>query len=108
MAAVRKINADTAAVLIESGVIAPEEARKQIATDPDSLYDGLEELPDVSIEPPEDDDATATGGQGKETAQGSLTRPEKRKKILGAAKDPTEHVATGGAEGREFGANASA
>jgi phage-related protein (TIGR01555 family) len=41
-AAVQKTKADTAAVFIESGVIAPEDERTRIAADPESSYHGLE------------------------------------------------------------------
>lgn len=49
-AAVRKTDADTDAVLIESGVLAPAESRERLASDPESAYAGLEGEPP---EPPE-------------------------------------------------------
>jgi phage-related protein (TIGR01555 family) len=42
LAAVQKTQADTAAVLIQEGVIAPEEERTRLAGDADSPYHGLE------------------------------------------------------------------
>jgi phage-related protein (TIGR01555 family) len=47
-AAVRKTDADTGAVLIESGALATEEERKRIASAPDSPYQGLDvdDMPD--------------------------------------------------------------
>lgn len=52
-ALVRKTDADTGAVLIESGALDPEEERKRIADDPKSPYAGLD--PDDMPEPPEED-----------------------------------------------------
>lgn len=51
-AEVRKIDAETAQISIDSGVIAPEEERKRIASDPDTLYPGLnpDDVPDLKLE----------------------------------------------------------
>lgn len=54
-ATVRKTEADTAAVLIEAGVISPAEDRKRVAADPDSPYASL----DIKEVP-----AAATGEEG--------------------------------------------
>ena len=55
-AAVQKTKADTAAVLIDAGVIGPEEERRRIANDPDSGYDGIDpyDLPETSEEEMDD------------------------------------------------------
>lgn len=44
----RKTDADTGTVLIDNGVIHPEEERKRVANDPDTLYEGLDidDMPD--------------------------------------------------------------
>lgn len=52
LASVRKTEADTAGVLIQEGVISPEEERTRLAGDADSPYHGLEGPPP---EPPEED-----------------------------------------------------
>lgn len=72
-AAVQKTKADTAAVLIQEGVVSPDEERERIATDPESLYAGLD-LSGLAPGPPgdgetpdlDDDDANrvAEGGAG--------------------------------------------
>jgi phage-related protein (TIGR01555 family) len=51
-AEVRKINAETGQVHIDSGVLAPEEERERVANDPDTLYQGLDlnEVPDLKEE----------------------------------------------------------
>lgn len=79
LAAVQKIEADTAAVQIESGVLAPEEERDRIANDPASAWHGLK---GPAPEPPE------------EARQPDLN-------------DPSESIAKHGAEGSENGANAA-
>lgn len=75
--AVQKTQADTAAVWMQEGVIAPEESRKALAADPASPYHGLEgpapELPDPG---------------GEEDLS-----------------DPSERVVNKGEEGSESGAN---
>lgn len=71
-AAVQKTKADTAAVLIQEGVIAPEEERERIATDPDSLYAGLDlsgpapSSPDDGTDPNMADPSEKIAGQGEE------------------------------------------
>jgi hypothetical protein len=42
MATIRKTDADTDAVYVNAGVIAPDEVRERIATDPGSPYHSLE------------------------------------------------------------------
>lgn len=49
-AAVRKTDADTAAVYIEAGVLAPEEQRQRLASNPGSGYNNID--PDDVPEPP--------------------------------------------------------
>ncbi|GJD63766.1 DUF1073 domain-containing protein [Methylobacterium frigidaeris] len=62
-AEVRKLEADTDEVLIDSGVIAPTESRKRLADDQDSLYHGLD--PDDLPEGEEDDeDVTGESDDG--------------------------------------------
>jgi hypothetical protein len=52
LAEVRKIEAETDQILIDSEAIAPREVRKRIADDPDSAYHGLDvdDLPDLEEE----------------------------------------------------------
>jgi hypothetical protein len=50
MAAIRKLDADTGAVLIGAGVISPDEERARLANDPDSGYVGIE-VNDVPADP---------------------------------------------------------
>lgn len=68
-AEIRKIDADTDAVLIGQGVLAPEESRARVAKDPDTKYQGLD-IDDMP-EPPaqqmmggEEDDTGGEGGGG--------------------------------------------
>lgn len=61
MAQVRKVEAETADILIASAVISPEDERARLAADPDSPYHGLDvnDLPEP-IEGPEDIDIRGT------------------------------------------------
>lgn len=61
MAQVRKAEADADQVSIDSGVITQQEARKRLASDPDSPYHGLEERED--LDEPEETEEEAGGGQ---------------------------------------------
>ena len=65
LAEVRKIDADTDAVLINAGAISPEEARARIIADPNSGYNGLPaEMPHSDfMEENFLDDETAAGEQ---------------------------------------------
>lgn len=68
---VRKVEADTAAVLIQEGVISPEDERRRLAQSEDSAYHGLElneapGLPDDDTDPDLDDPAEKIAGQGEE------------------------------------------
>lgn len=56
-AQVRKTDAETDVVLIDGGIISPEEARKRISADPDTAYPGLD---------PEDMPASVDDGQDTE------------------------------------------
>ena len=51
-AEVRKIDAETGQIHVDTGVISPEEERSRIANDPDTLYPGLDpdDLPDLREE----------------------------------------------------------
>jgi len=51
-AEVRKIEAETGQIHVDTGVISPEEERKRVAADPDTLYPGLDpdDLPDLREE----------------------------------------------------------
>ena len=68
LAAVRKTNADAAVVMIDAGVISPEEERTRLAAEEAGLYNGLD--PNDIPEPPED--PTTPGGKpfGGETNTG--------------------------------------
>jgi phage-related protein (TIGR01555 family) len=60
-AAVQKTKAETAAILIDGGIISPEEERERLANDPDSGYDNID--PYTMPEPPEEE---SLFGQGEE------------------------------------------
>ncbi len=76
-AAVQKTKADVDAVLIESGILTPDDARQRLASDPESSYQGLEgDAPGLPEEPEEPD-----------------------------LSDPAEHIEREGAEGSETGAS---
>ncbi|MGE8129021.1 DUF1073 domain-containing protein [Methylobacterium sp. NPDC080182] len=62
LAEVRKIEAETAQVYADTGVILPNEERKRLADDPESMYHGLD--PDLEIEPPDDGDDLGEEGVG--------------------------------------------
>ena len=64
LAEVRKLEADTAHVYADTGVILPNEERKRLADDPESMYHGLD--PDLEIGTPDDGDDL-----GEETGIGS-------------------------------------
>src|SRR6202521_4216473 len=65
----QKIEAETDVILIDGGVIHPEEARKRVAGDPDTPYAGLD-IEDVP-EPPEPEEPEIGGGEaGGEGAVG--------------------------------------
>ena len=68
LAAVRKTNADAAVVLIDAGVLSPEEERTRLAAEEAGLYNGLD--PNDVPEPPIDN--TTPGGKpsGGETTGG--------------------------------------
>lgn len=63
LAAARKSEADTDAVLIQSGVISADEARTRIASDPDGAYNSL-----VLNDSLDTDDSREEEGEGEETA----------------------------------------
>lgn len=78
-AAVRKTDADTAGVLIDHGVLDPQEERDRQAADPKSLYHGL------SGDAPGIPDVDMSGGEEED--------------------DPTSRIDKGGVSGEETGAN---
>lgn len=65
-AEIRQVEAATDQTLIDSGVILPEEARRRVASDPDTPYQGLD--PDLDIAPPpgEQDDLPEAPEPGAE------------------------------------------
>lgn len=74
-AAIQKINADTAAVLLDASAIDNDEVRTAVANDPDSMFHGLE---GAAPEPPEMDlidenDSDASGGIAGSGARGRQT-----------------------------------
>ena len=89
-ATMRKTDADTDVVLINAGVISPEESRKRVAADEDSPYAGLDinDLP----EPPHQPGPGEPGGEGdpadadetKEPAVDPDTPPKTLVKPVGA------------------------
>ena len=79
-AAVQKLRADTDAVQITNGVIAPEEARTRLAADPESPYHGLEgeapEPPDDGTDDPNADPAEKIGAAGANSRQSGANAEE--------------------------------
>ena len=62
--ALRKVQADEMAVLIQEGVISSEDARRILTSDKDSQYNGLD--PDDLPEPPDNpDEMSISGGEAK-------------------------------------------
>lgn len=59
---VRKNDADTDVALITGGVISPDDARRRLAADPESLYHGLEVNDDLG-EGPDDEDSEPLEGR---------------------------------------------
>lgn len=59
IATVRKADADTDAVYVQNGILAPEEVRQKLASDPDSPYHGLDLSDEVDVEEQEPEDAEA-------------------------------------------------
>lgn len=74
-ATVRKTEAETAQIHIDSGVISPEEERRRVANDPDTLYHGLdvEDVPDLSAE--EAEGLEPKGESGEDGSLDHLFRP---------------------------------
>jgi len=72
-AEVRKLESEAAQIDIDSGVISPEERRRQLANDPDSPYDGLDpdEMPELLEE---EEEGLVPKGAG--SAVGSLFKAE--------------------------------
>lgn len=70
---IRKADADTTAVLIDRGVISQEEARENLASNPDSGYSGIDvsDLPPLPEEPGQMD-LFGLGEPGGEQEDGSL------------------------------------
>jgi phage-related protein (TIGR01555 family) len=64
LAAVQKTKADTHAVYMDAGVIAPEEVRESLAADAQSFYHGID-LSGPPPEPPEDPETVGAGGEAK-------------------------------------------
>jgi len=64
LAEVRKLEAETAQVYIDSGTLSPAEDRKRLADDPESLYHGLDpdDLPDLQVEAEAGLEAGGEGG----------------------------------------------
>lgn len=65
-ALIRKTDADTDAIYVQEGVVAPEEVRKRLSGDDSSPYAGLKGPPP---EPPEMDDEASTGGDPARQAE---------------------------------------
>lgn len=64
-AAMRKANADTAAVYITDGVISPEEERQRLASDEDGVYQGLDmnDIPEPPAAPADPADPDPENGE---------------------------------------------
>ena len=98
VAEIRKMEAETDGMLIDKGVIAPEESRKRIGEDQESPYDGLDiaNVPNLMLEEQQGLVTTKSGGKG-EGGEGN-----------DAAGDPWERVfaaynAAGGADATDDG-----
>lgn len=74
-ASVRKTDADTDAVLIDAGVIAPEESRDRLRADDQSPYHGLEGPPPEPPEMEDDPEGAINGDPAKSIGE---TREEQR------------------------------
>ena len=97
-AVVRKTDADTAAVYIESGVLAPEDERTRLASDKDGPWAGID--PDDLPEPPEQE---AFAGAEGDPAKG-LGETSKQMRAADAAFVESEHPRDN--EGKFAGFNA--
>jgi phage-related protein (TIGR01555 family) len=75
-ASIRKTDADTGAVLIAAGVIAPEEERQRLASDEDSLYHGLDPA-DVPVDPAAEADPLGEDPAGEDPV-GHAPQPSAR------------------------------
>lgn len=97
-AEVRKTDAETGQILVSGGTISPEEERKRITSDPDTMYQGLDpnDVPDLQEE--EEAGLAIKGAGGAEKAilegpggEGDKPKPEsdkpKNENDKGAAKD---------------------
>jgi phage-related protein (TIGR01555 family) len=91
-AQIRKTDADTDAVLVSIGAIAPDESRARVASDPDSGYDGLTGEADIDDEEIESamDAAhwiTVHGGEDPETGEhtGKRVMIDGSGKVIGGA-----------------------
>ncbi|CAN7376084.1 DUF1073 domain-containing protein [Bradyrhizobium sp. LjRoot220] len=71
-AEVRKLDAETGQIHVDSGVLSPEEERARIAADPSTRYPGIE--PDDVPEPPDEDDDDG-GDDGDADKTGATERP---------------------------------
>ena len=70
LAEVDKLKAETAQIRIDSGVIAPEEDRQRIASEPDTPYPGLDvsDVPELKLE--EEEGLEPEGGRPQPLAEG--------------------------------------
>jgi uncharacterized protein len=110
-AELRKVEADTGAVLVETGVISQQEERQRVANDPDTPYAGLdiEDMPDLAAEEEEGlmprgmsrgEAEPGAGGAavGKDEFPGAMDREFKRG---GDPENSGRFSSTGGAGGKK-------
>ena len=99
-ATVQKMQADTDAVQITNGVIAPEEARTRLAADPESPYHGLEgpppELPDDVGGDPDGDPAEKIGAAGANNRETGANAEDAAFEEEDHPRDPAGKFATHG------------
>lgn len=74
LAEVEKLKAETDQILIDTGTISQEEARKRVAHDPDSGYSDIEvdELPDLEQEEEDGLKVKGAGGEGEGSADEAI------------------------------------
>lgn len=89
LAEVRKIEADTAQVYADTGVITPAEERKRLADDPDSMYHGLDpdDLPDLQAEAEEGLEPGGEGGAESLLGRAAEGEPPEETRALDALFD---------------------
>ena len=108
-ATVRKTDADTDVVLINAGVISPEESRQRVAADEDSPYAGLDinDLPDPPQQGPDEDGPPSNADETKEPAEDPDAPAPNQTPTVGAKDAAWVEADHGRAENGQFGSGGS-